>query len=398
MNLGGAMGDEPVVESRRFGRYLRTIREQRKLSLDVVEEMSLGFPERITKSHLSRIENGRAVPSFPRMFALSQIYGVPITSVAEKFETDLQLEMQTVDLAGKTADVIQRELEQHKEAGRYQTALALAQTAIENMQDIGGVDDAERFLNELRLYHINCLVHLGRYESAKVDCESLLSSKELSKRQHLWALLSFVTCCYRLKRYNIAEMGLAQADEILEQSDHPDRMKAKTETIRGPVRFAMGRIEDAAESFSRAIDLFRILADPFEESRARINLAQALIELGELKRARKHLTAVLKNAEKSGYNRLEALALSHLALTSYKMNESGPAEAYALRSNAIARPREYHSILFRNCFYLRGIAEQRGDRGAVRSNERTLNTYLSRVEADMPEAIAYRTHLAGGEQ
>jgi len=71
---------DPLTESRRFGRYLRRIREERKLSLDSVEEMTLSYPERITKSHLSRIENGQAVPTFPRMFALSQIYGVCLLS------------------------------------------------------------------------------------------------------------------------------------------------------------------------------------------------------------------------------------------------------------------------------------------------------------------------------
>ena len=72
---------QPLADNRRFGRYLRKIREDRRLSLDVVEEMSLGLPDRVTKSHLSRIENGRAIPSFPRMFTLSQIYGVPVAAM-----------------------------------------------------------------------------------------------------------------------------------------------------------------------------------------------------------------------------------------------------------------------------------------------------------------------------
>jgi tetratricopeptide (TPR) repeat protein len=392
------MRDEPVTENRRFGRYLRTIREQRKLSLDAVEEMSLGFPERITKSHLSRIENGRAVPSFPRMFALSQIYGVPITSVAEEFETDLQIDMQQVALDNKTAEEIQNELEQQKVSGRYQEALALSAAALEKFQDSRGEEPHERFLHELHLYHINSLVHLGRYESAKVQSERLLNSEKLSKRQHLWALLSFVTCCYRLKRFTIAQMGLAQADEALAESDCSDRMRAMTETIRAPVCFAMGRINDAAASFTRALELFRALADPFEECKSRINLSQALIELGELKRAHNHLNAALKSSEESGYDKLAALALSHLSLVTYRLHEPTQAEAYAFRSNAIARPREYLSIVFRNCFYLKSIAEEQGDRAAVNSNERTLKAYLSRVEPDLPEAIAYRAQLAGGEQ
>lgn len=397
-NIGGDMGDQAAIENRRFGRYLRLLREQRRLSLDAVEEMSLGYPERITKSHLSRIENGRAVPSFPRMFALSQIYGVPITSVAEKFETDLQIEMKPATVTDRTADEIQRELEQHKEAGRYQEALALASAALEGFKSQDGDNGERDFIQELRLYQINSLVHLGRYELAKVECEKLLNNEELPKRQRLWAVISFVICCYRLRRFTIAQMGLEQADQLLDDDDHVEIMRAKTEGLRASVCQATGRFEEAAEAFTRALEIFLVIPDPFEACKARINLGQALIELGQFKKARNHLTKALKTAQESGYDKLGALALSHLALTAYRLEEPGAAEAYALRSNVIARPREYISIVFRNCYYLRAIAADKGDEAAVKSNDRTLKAYLSRVEPDLPESLEYRDSLAGGRQ
>ena len=103
-------------------------------------------------------------------------------------------------------------------------------------------------------------------------------------------------------------------------------------------------------------------------------------------------------AEDSGYDKLKALALSHLAVVAHCLKELDSAETYALRSNSIARAREYTSIVFRNCFYLREIALAREDETAVRSYERTLKTYLSRVEADLPEAIRFRARLAGEDQ
>ena len=60
VNLGSS-------DAKRFGLYLRRLRESRKLSLDAVEELAAGYPDRITKSHLSRIENGLAEPTFRRM-------------------------------------------------------------------------------------------------------------------------------------------------------------------------------------------------------------------------------------------------------------------------------------------------------------------------------------------
>jgi len=386
---------EPGLDHKRFGRYLRRIREQRKLSLDAVEEMSLGYPERVTKSHLSRIENGQAVPTFPRMYALSRIYGVPIASVAEKFEVDLELEMLPALVEGKSVKDILREVQERRVTGRYREALALVSACLEQMRQQQDRDAADATIHDLRLHEVDCLVHLQRYESAKVECEELLNQSELTDQQRLWALLSFVTCSYRLHRYTVAKMGLERVDRELQDHDHPPRSRAVTETIRGPALYAMGLVDEAVAAFGRALTLFRELDDSFQQCLARVNLAQALIDQGETNKARAYLRVALRAAEDSGYDKLKALALSHLAVIAHRTKEIDSAESYALRSNAIARAREYTSIVFRNCYYLREIAAERGDGAAVRSNERTLRTYLSRVEADLPEAIHYRATLAG---
>ncbi len=83
-------GTGSLLDAKRFGEYLREIRVERGMSLDAVEEMSWDLHERVTKSHLSRIENGQAAPSFSRMITLSQIYGLPLSSMAERFELCLK--------------------------------------------------------------------------------------------------------------------------------------------------------------------------------------------------------------------------------------------------------------------------------------------------------------------
>lgn len=389
---------DPSAENKRFGKYLKSIREQRKLSLDAVEEMSLGFPERVTKSHLSRIENGQAVPTFPRMFALSRIYGIPIASVAERFETHLERDMRPEDLAEKSIDEIRAEAEKHGEAGRYREALVLVSAALERLvrSDDGPADRGA--IIDLRLYEINCMVHLQRYESAKVECEKLLNRTDLSDRQRLWALLSFVTSSYRLQRYSVTHMALERVDKELGEHEHGARARAIAETIRGPALIAMGRQEEAAASFERALEMFQSLGDPFQACKARVNLAQVLIDVGDTRKARIHLRNAIAASEEAGYDKLKALALSHLVVVCHRAGEYEAAEAYALRANAIARPRDYLSIVFRNCYYLREIAERRGDGPALRSNDRTLKAYVSRVEADMPEVLRYRARLAGEER
>jgi hypothetical protein len=53
--------------------------------------------------------------------------------------------------------------------------------------------------------------------------------------------------------------------------------------------------------------------------------------------------------------------------------------------------------VFRNCFYLWEAAKQRGDASATKLNERTLRSYLGRIESKLPEAEIFREHLGRGQ-
>ena len=168
------MGEHRIVyENRHFGRYLRRIREDRKLSLDAVEEMTLGYPEPVTKSHLSRIENGRAVPTFPRMFALSQIYGVPISSMAERFESDLRnVDASLVDIEFSDLEALFARLEELRLEGRYDVMLKLVEATIDHHQALYDNEQAQR----LAIWQLVAMMKLGYYESGKVRCEELLGA------------------------------------------------------------------------------------------------------------------------------------------------------------------------------------------------------------------------------
>jgi len=345
------MGEHRIVtENRHFGRYLRRIREDRKLSLDAVEEMTLEYPEPVTKSHLSRIENGRAVPTFPRMFALCQVYGVPISSMAERFETDLR-RGGAVNVDGLTDDEIFERLVDFRNCGRYDAALDMTTAAIELVRKRDSTFKFE-FSRRVAEWHVNCLIHLGRLETAKIQCEDLLGLFPPSSEHHLNLLLSFIRCSYRLGRYTVALMGLDRVDSILKSGDWSPKTLGVAETIRGPAFYTMGAYDRALTSFENAIRIFSELGDRFEVCRARINLGSTLMEPGKLGAALRHLTMAVKVAEENKYERLQALGLSHLAVVQYRKEDLDLAERYAVRSNAIARRRDYLSLVFRNSFYL----------------------------------------------
>jgi transcriptional regulator with XRE-family HTH domain len=390
------MGEsEFIVENREFGRYLRQIRESRRLSLDAVEEMTSGYPDRVTKSHLSRIENGSAVPSFGKLFALSQIYGVPISAMAERFEIDLLRETQATDVSSSTPADVLAQLDRFEMAGSYREEVALASAMLDAIENAGVPAEPEQIV-ALKIYRIDALAHLERYEMAKVQCEELLSGTLPTRHQKLQALLCFVICCYRLKRYTIAEMALVTASNELASAEHPIELHATVAATRAVVQTALGQLEAAIDSYKNAISLYLQVPQPFEVCRAQLNLAQTLILLEEAEKALPYLRSALKNAEESGYERLRSLALSHMAVVHHAKQDLDSAEAYALRSNAIARSREYITFVFRNCFYLRNIARLRGDEAAASVNERTLRAYMNRVDPDLPELIEFQAELEGG--
>lgn len=382
------------IEPRRFGRYLRTLREQRRLSLDIVEEMSTGYPERITKSHLSRIENGQAVPTFPRMFTLSQIYGIPVSSLAERFEIELIRGMTSPEIGAQPEDKLLDEAKALRESGRYREALLLYDALLE--RSTGDQGEPTEHTAQLSLHRVNCLVQLARYISAREECEGLLSLSWLGQEQRLTTLHYFTICCYRLGKFPVACMALDQVKREMADlaASHP--LHAHLAAIEGAVMHALGRFDEAAKAFGDALAQFIALNDPFLACRHRLNLAAALIDSGNMNQAREHLQQVLREAADGGYDRERARVLGALGLVAFREGDLEAAESHCLQSNQIARPREYHSLVFQNCFYLWRIAQLRGDHPAERSNERTLRTYVSRVEEFSPEAQEYRKHMTGG--
>ena len=55
-------------------------------------------------------------------------------------------------------------------------------------------------------------------------------------------------------------------------------------------------------------------------------------------------------------------------------------------------------MLWRNCYYLWRIAQARDDVAGVKSNERTLKTYLNRAEGYMPEVAEFKARIGRGEE
>jgi len=345
----------------------------------------------VTKSHLSRIENGQAEPTFPRMFALSQVYGLPISMLAERFESDLRLEMRPADIDGRADDDVYEEAEKLRANGRYEEALLWYEVLIYR-ETAGGIHPVE-----LSLRRVTCLVQLKRFTVAREEAELVLGQTTLSDLQRAQTMFLLALCCYRTNRLSIAKLILEPTGKLIRQLESSETLKAQFDQLVGALASHEKDYPTAAAAFLRARETLTQIGEMFEACRARINYANQLIEIGKPREARRQLGISLDDASRLHYDRLKAFALTTLGRLSFIESDYKTAESYCLMSNSVARAHEFHPLIFSNCFYLWKIATIHGDSTAIKTHERTLRTYVGRMERSMPEAIEFQKHLAGGD-
>jgi len=386
---------EQGFDGRTFGKYLRNVRTSRNLSLDSVEEMTHGYPEPVTKSHLSRIENGRAAPSFARMYALSQIYGIPISTLAERFEIDLHRGMHSEVEEMLAPSVLKKALADLHDSGEMLRGLVLATTALERIRNSSSKSTDPGIIHSLRFHRLVFLSRLERYETAKIEAEQMLGELDDSADEVLRfkVLRCFVLCSYELERFTIAKMGLETLRERLDRV--PLSLRAHFANLSAGVAHKLGDPRSAAVEYRDACRMFEETNDFHNSYVATLNLAQAYVDMGKTREPAKILNRILQDCERHGYQRLQALALSLLCVIYMKSGDHEPAESYAMRSNAIARPREFVTIVFRNCYYLRKIAQDRDDDKSIRGFERSLKTLLNRADQSMDVVQAFRREIGG---
>jgi len=383
---------EETQGSAAFGGYLKRLRETRRLSLDAVEELSATFPEKVTKSHLSRIENGLALPTFPRLMAMSHIYGVGIASLAERYEIELRRSMKPAQLDGKSDESVLKEFEALGYSGEFGDALILVWALADRARAQG--TDPTRVL-ELRLKIIVCLLKLGRYEFAKSQCEEILSTAGLPESLRLPTLQLFATACLRLQLYQVALLALDECERGADKVVGTGRYRGDILVLRGNLHRETARPLEAVDAYRKALEIYSETGESFEVLSARLNMTVAQTDSGLLDAARDGVESLLLSLEAGQHNRLRALAFSQLAVIQFNSARLEAAERCAIQSNAIARPREYHGIVFRNCFYLWKIAKARDDSSATRLNERTLRSYIPRIEESIPELTEFQKLTAG---
>jgi tetratricopeptide (TPR) repeat protein len=300
--------------------------------------------------------------------------------------------MKPAELDGRSDEEVLSKFEGLFYSGEFNEALVLVWALVDRVQASDGPGDK---VAELRLKIIVCLMKLGRYEFAKAQCEKILSGPKHGESTRLRALQLFANACFRLQLHQVALLALDECERGAHHVGGSGRFRADVLALRGNLHQDSARPDDALAAYEKALEIYSATGEAYEMLAVRLNMAVAETDRERLDSARDMLESLLLVLEAGQHERLRAQAFSHLGVIHFRSGRLEAAEGFAIKSNSIARPREYHAIVFRNCFYLWRIAKLRGDDGAVRLNERTLRTYLARIEESFPELDEYRRLTSG---
>lgn len=379
--------------ARAFGRYLRTLRQRRGLSLQEVCSLSQAFAENVEKGYLSRCENGHQGPAFSKIIPLSRIYDVSGDVLLERLELDMELDrVGGPDTEGMSYEELTETATVAIEKGYSWTGYALIRDAIPRASvdplkaNFGSRDE------QVDCAHMNCATaarRLGRRRFALHEYTAIDAAGTLGPRSRV-ILLERLSVSYRvLKRF---ERALKHVDEAISLAKTLEDfgLLGWAYSSRACLAFAQSDLKNAADFFQRAYDAFRQGNDQFACARSLSNLAQVFFDLGRLGAAKRSLAAAIKLAVRLDQPRVQAL--SNILLG--EIDSAEHRETHATRrwreAADIARKLDDKVIRFKAEYFLYKQAQANGNRPVARSLQRRLRKLAHWIPDDTPELLDFR--------
>jgi tetratricopeptide (TPR) repeat protein len=391
--------------SKRFGSYLRKLREERRLTLDTIEDLSQSHSDRISRTYLSRCENGRTLPSFTKLFTLSKIYRTRLTALAERLQLDVELEsMPPVDLTATGYEELTRRGQDEVRQGNVKAAFLLFNAAWDSASLQEDESRRAQHGSEARLALAIALYRLGRLEMAEEECKGLLSQAGLAPVVGRRTLILLSAIYYDTTRNELARIMIHEAEARLngiasQPAGAPGipvedaKSFADILSMKGLLELESGRFDEARAAFEKARERYEALEDAFSLCKTFGNLGAVAARAGQERHALAHFQHSLDMARQQGYPYYAAKRLHDIGRLHYDRGRLGEARRSLHDSNELARRGEFHDVTFLNCFYLWKSALAEGDRAAAMANDKSLRFFAFKIENSFPELEEFKAHL-----
>jgi len=376
-----------------FGRYLKTLRERRRLSLDDVLSLSKAFPEPVGKGYLSRCEHGGQRIAFSKLIALSRIYDVPSEVLVERMELDLELDrvggpeteglsFEELEATGKAASARGEMWEAY---GYLRDALPGARSAplLASYRD-----NKEQELRAIMNYSIPVARH-GRHALALHELEFVRSAGGLSEK-HVVALMELLSQRYR--SLGDLERAIHFVDEAVIHADAVGSDNCRAFAYSNKAFFA-SRAKDselAINLYQQTYSLFSQLKLHHEAARTQVNLAGVYFDQGRIGAARRCLLSAERIASRHDAQRQRILC--RILLGEIEAKEGNQQKALRLWREAVQMAKDTHDhvLRFKAEFQLYKHALNSNDRATADSLARILERRSTWVPHDVEELDEFR--------
>ncbi len=374
--------------NRRFGTYLRQIREDRSLTLDQIEESALAYRVQISKAYLSRCENGITKPNLERLSVLSKIYSTDLGLLIERHETEKELEQTPpIDLTGLSFDEIHAAGKEQVLHGQLKAAF-MTFSAAHDLAVLEGGESAAVRRAEARLALSYVLSEMERYELACQEAGEVMRMKEIPELSVNRALIQIATCHYRLRRLHLAQMLIEGLERRVDSL--PEKQVADVFHLSAVLATEFGRHRDAIQKARKAASLYRSRRYHPGEARSLEIAGASYLSLGELERAVDYCERGLKIARRYEYRRLQAELACTLARAYARAGSRTKARAVLHEAMEIARAGDYKGVLLSCYLQLLKVAIEEEDMLTKASMLRSLRRLSTRVPVDDPGVMEFR--------
>ena len=384
------MADSSIVA---FGRYLKIVRERRKLSLEDVAHLTKAYPEPVNKGYLSRVERGLNHVGFSKMVALSRAYEVPLDAFGERYALDLEVDRlrnppETVD---KTVSELMSDSVKLNDSGRRLHAFAASRDALARADRSplmpSYLSPGEQ-VAALTLGHGVAAVGLGRYRLGLVEVQAAERMNAL-RDEHVPIISYELSLIHR----ELGDLPLAKA-----YADHAIEQAASTPKQRylGEAYSARARVAAREDDFEKSVALYQLAIRAHEQSGNRADCVVALLNLASdyarvrrMGAARRAIHSAQKLEQELGTSRAARI---DLLLGDIELIEGRPtrATAHLLKAVEVAKANHDRFVQFKAEFQLFKIAVDNGNTTALNALGRRLSRLAPWIPSSEPDVAEFR--------
>jgi len=376
-----------------FGKYLKIVRDRRKLSLSDVVTLTKSYPEPVGKGYLSRVERGLARIGFSKMVALSRAYEVSLDAFGEKLSLDLEVDelKNPPNTSGKTfgeltdAGVVfnQRGMKWHCYAAIRD---ALPRAALASLH--GSYRNQSEQVTMATLSHGVAARATGRYALALAEFGYVMEHLDALNEENVSVVFQQSAVAKR-RLGAIAEANIF-ADRAVELAGKTPEQKHLGDALetRGLLASQASNHDLAIAVLQEAFAAYKAVDRRVDCARTMNNLAQSYFDVRRFKAARRALGAADRLAAELGADAIRAR--SRILLGEIESLEGNAKKASMLWHDALEIARSTHDTVvhFKAEFQLFKLSIEQGNLTAANALGRRLTRmtpWISRSEPEVPE-------------